>query len=208
MGYFLFDLGDITNHPFVFYGDSVDPEDIACGQYVEKNGETYCTGYLNITIDDCTKPTGYKCSVHGAMGGGTVDNEKVSVRHSCDNSSRVCCKAMTASCLSCDAKMCVHDYCDQNPDTVGCPCGGDTDQPRHLECQEDEDTPGTLRFEAKNCTELRRIYNEVPCCGETSPECLNLKHQFQQKKLILVSRLDVIKTPVKKADDSGMLQEF
>ena len=34
---------------------------------------------------------------------------------------KMCCKAMTASCLACAADMSVSEFCAKNPSTVGCP---------------------------------------------------------------------------------------
>ena len=33
---------------------------------------------------------------------------------------RICCRAMTAACLSCSAGVSMEEYCSKNPNTVGC----------------------------------------------------------------------------------------
>ena len=38
------------------------------------------------------------------------------------NTTPVCCKAMTASCLSCASGKTIDRYCSDEPDTIGCPC--------------------------------------------------------------------------------------
>ena len=36
------------------------------------------------------------------------------------NSSKICCKAMTASCLSCQENISIKEYCKKYPNVIGC----------------------------------------------------------------------------------------
>lgn len=37
-----------------------------------------------------------------------------------ESNSQICCQAMTASCLACQANMTIEEYCEENPETAGC----------------------------------------------------------------------------------------
>jgi hypothetical protein len=73
----------------------------------------------------------------------------------------VCCKAMTAQCLSCAAGVSVIDYCRKNPGTNGCPiiepmCA-------LIRCK-----AGTVCIEGKGCVKKPPV-----CCRAMTAQCLS-----------------------------------
>ncbi len=88
------------------------------------------------------------------------------------NESRVCCKAMIASCLACQQGVSVQAYCASNPETVGCP------RPPQPNCDDpnrdymgDPQTCASMRFFCNPGT--TPFYDECGCGCErqVQPAC-------------------------------------